>query len=223
MGLTQQQRATLDSLAFQQDCAMRTLLAPHDSALDAIRTRFQAQRDSVFTQGPTGTNGSTPQGHPGAARSGTGEGAEENMLRKLIVLLAAPAILGAQQATTDPTLRPISMAEAVRLAKENNVSNITAANSVRSANNSVRAARAAMYPDADGQRRAEQERRRAHQTRRTRSSTSSRCGQYNTGLSIANHAVRRRQDVRGRPDAAGQRRRRRGGAGQHRIQRRPLR
>ena len=75
------------------------------------------------------------------------------MHRKLIVLLAAPAILGAQQqmpqaqqATTDSTLRPITMADAVRLAKENNVSNITAYNAVRSANNSVRSARAAMFP-----------------------------------------------------------------------------
>ena len=68
------------------------------------------------------------------------------MQLKLIALLAAPAILGAQQPTTDSTLRPITMADAVRLAKENNVSNITAYNSVRSANNSVRAVRAAMYP-----------------------------------------------------------------------------
>src|SRR5690242_8775380 len=75
------------------------------------------------------------------------------MHRKLIVLLAAPAILGAQQqmtqaqqAPTDSTLHPITMADAVRLAKENNVSNITAYNSVRSANNSVRSARAAMFP-----------------------------------------------------------------------------
>jgi Spy/CpxP family protein refolding chaperone len=50
LGLTQQQRATLDSLAFKQDCAMRQTLAPHDSALKAIRARFQAQRDSVLTK-----------------------------------------------------------------------------------------------------------------------------------------------------------------------------
>ena len=72
------------------------------------------------------------------------------MQLKLIALLAAPAVLGAQQAasptSTDSTLRPISMSDAVRLAKENNVSNITAYNSVRSASNSVRAVRAAMYP-----------------------------------------------------------------------------
>lgn len=69
------------------------------------------------------------------------------MFRKLIPLLAAPAWLGAQQPVTDTAFHPISMAEAVRLAKENNVSNITSANSVRSANNNVRSARAAMYPD----------------------------------------------------------------------------
>ena len=50
MGLNPQQRMTLDSLAFQQDCAMRQVLAPHDSALKAIRTRFQAQRDSALTK-----------------------------------------------------------------------------------------------------------------------------------------------------------------------------
>lgn len=68
------------------------------------------------------------------------------MFRKLIPLLAAPVWIGAQQPATDTTFHPITMAEAVRLAKENNVSNITSANSVRSANNSVRSARAAMYP-----------------------------------------------------------------------------
>jgi outer membrane protein len=67
------------------------------------------------------------------------------MFRKLIVLLAAPVVVGAQQ-MTDTTLRPISITEAVRLARENNVSNITASNGVRSATNSVRAARAALYP-----------------------------------------------------------------------------
>jgi hypothetical protein len=50
IGLTETQRATLDSLAFQQECAMKTVLAPHDSALKTIRTRFRTQRDSVFTK-----------------------------------------------------------------------------------------------------------------------------------------------------------------------------
>ncbi|HXT18049.1 MAG TPA: TolC family protein [Gemmatimonadaceae bacterium] len=69
------------------------------------------------------------------------------MRRKLIVvsLLAAPMMLGAQQ-MTDTTFHTISLADALRLATENNVSNITAANSVRLANNSVRSARAEWYP-----------------------------------------------------------------------------
>jgi len=50
MGLSQQQRGTLDSLAFQQDCAIRTLLAPQKTMLDSIKASFQAQRDSVFTK-----------------------------------------------------------------------------------------------------------------------------------------------------------------------------
>ena len=50
LGLNPQQRTTMDSLAFQQDCAVRQILAPHDSILKAIRTRFQAQRDSVLTK-----------------------------------------------------------------------------------------------------------------------------------------------------------------------------
>lgn len=49
LGLSQQQRAALDSLAFQQDCAMRAILAPHDSALKSIRARFRAEQDSVLT------------------------------------------------------------------------------------------------------------------------------------------------------------------------------
>jgi hypothetical protein len=50
LGLTPQQRTAMDSLAFQQDCAVRQVLSPHDSVLKAIRTRFQAQRDSVLTK-----------------------------------------------------------------------------------------------------------------------------------------------------------------------------
>jgi outer membrane protein len=74
------------------------------------------------------------------------------MHSKLIVLLAAPAILGAQQTpqaqqtSTDSTLRPVTLPDAIRLAKENNVSNITAYNAVRTANNGVRGARGAMMP-----------------------------------------------------------------------------
>lgn len=50
LGLSSQQRNTLDSLAFQQDCTIRSLLTPQKSALDSIRNRFQRQRDSVFTK-----------------------------------------------------------------------------------------------------------------------------------------------------------------------------
>ncbi|HEV8496508.1 MAG TPA: TolC family protein [Gemmatimonadaceae bacterium] len=67
------------------------------------------------------------------------------MFRKLILLLAAPVVVGAQQ-MTDTTFHPITITDAVRLARENNVANITAANTVRSANYSVRSARAAMFP-----------------------------------------------------------------------------
>lgn len=50
LGLSAQQRSTLDSLAFQQDCTIRALLVPQKSALDSIKARFKRQRDSVFTK-----------------------------------------------------------------------------------------------------------------------------------------------------------------------------
>ena len=50
LGLSPTQRNTLDSLAFQRDCAIRTLLSPQKGALDSIKARFQAERDSVFTK-----------------------------------------------------------------------------------------------------------------------------------------------------------------------------
>ncbi len=50
IGVTQQQRNTLDSLAFAQECAMRTVLAPHDSVLKSIQRRFRRERDSVLTK-----------------------------------------------------------------------------------------------------------------------------------------------------------------------------
>jgi hypothetical protein len=50
MGLTAAQRNTLDSLAFQQDCTIRALLAPQKPTLDSIKARFRRQRDSVFTK-----------------------------------------------------------------------------------------------------------------------------------------------------------------------------
>ena len=50
LGLSPQQRAILDSLAFARECETRVVLAPVDSAMKAIRTRFMAQRDSVLTK-----------------------------------------------------------------------------------------------------------------------------------------------------------------------------
>ena len=50
LGLSPQQRSSLDSLAFVQDCAFRTIVAPHDSAIKAMNAKFRAQRDSVFTK-----------------------------------------------------------------------------------------------------------------------------------------------------------------------------
>jgi len=50
LGLAQQQRTTLDSLAFQQDCAIKAVLAPHDSVLKALRSSFRAQMRQVFTK-----------------------------------------------------------------------------------------------------------------------------------------------------------------------------
>jgi Spy/CpxP family protein refolding chaperone len=49
LGLTAQQRTTLDSLAFQQDCAIRTALLPQKPVLDSIKKTFKAQMHSVFT------------------------------------------------------------------------------------------------------------------------------------------------------------------------------
>jgi len=50
LGLSDQQRKALDSLVFARDCEARAMLAPHDSAMKAIRMRFSAQRDSIFTK-----------------------------------------------------------------------------------------------------------------------------------------------------------------------------
>ncbi|MEP6492682.1 MAG: hypothetical protein ABJF01_08395 [bacterium] len=50
LGLTAQQRATLDSLAFQQSCTVNAIIAPHDSVLKSVRARFRAQSNSVFTK-----------------------------------------------------------------------------------------------------------------------------------------------------------------------------
>lgn len=66
------------------------------------------------------------------------------MFTKLAILLAAPVVLAAQQ--TSETYRPISLQEAIRLVRENNVAAITSANTIRTASNSVRAARAQLFP-----------------------------------------------------------------------------
>jgi outer membrane protein len=72
----------------------------------------------------------------------------------IVLLLAAPFVLGAQQpsaippvqAMHDTTFHAIPLAQAVRLARENNVQNIEASNTVRTANNGVRSARAQILP-----------------------------------------------------------------------------
>lgn len=68
------------------------------------------------------------------------------MFTKLALLLAAPAVMVAQQASTDG-YRPISLAEAIKLAQENNVQAVTTSNAIRTANNNVRAARANYLPN----------------------------------------------------------------------------
>lgn len=50
LGLSPQQRNTLDSLAFQQDCAIKSVLAPEQPRLDSIRATFRAQWRQVFSK-----------------------------------------------------------------------------------------------------------------------------------------------------------------------------
>ena len=78
------------------------------------------------------------------------------MFTKLISLLAAPMVLGAQQLqqpaapapiVIDTAYHQVSLIDALRLAHENNVSNITAANAIRSQTNTVRSAKAQLYPN----------------------------------------------------------------------------
>jgi outer membrane protein len=78
------------------------------------------------------------------------------MFRNLIPLLIAPLVLAAQQPQTpvqpaiaDGTFRPISLSDALRLARENNFQAITASNQTRSSTNTVRAARAAVLPNVN--------------------------------------------------------------------------
>jgi Spy/CpxP family protein refolding chaperone len=49
MGLSEKQRNALDSLAFQQDCAIRMALLPQKPVLDSIKKTFKAQTHNVFT------------------------------------------------------------------------------------------------------------------------------------------------------------------------------
>ena len=50
LGLSPTQRNSLDSLAFERDCAIRALLTPQKNSLDSLKARFQAERDSVLTK-----------------------------------------------------------------------------------------------------------------------------------------------------------------------------
>lgn len=50
LGLTAQQRTTLDSLSFQQECAVKAVLAPHDSTLKAMRAAFNVHWRQIFTK-----------------------------------------------------------------------------------------------------------------------------------------------------------------------------
>ncbi len=69
------------------------------------------------------------------------------MFRKLIPLIAAPALLAAQQmpaasVISDTAFHPISLAQALKLAHDNNVQNITSNNTIRIGEQLVRAVRA---------------------------------------------------------------------------------
>ncbi|HXD50004.1 MAG TPA: TolC family protein [Gemmatimonadaceae bacterium] len=77
------------------------------------------------------------------------------MFRKLILLVAAPALLAAQQMPSasspgDSAFHPISLAEAVKLAQENNVSAVIAENSIRTATTNVRTAFGQFLPSLTG-------------------------------------------------------------------------
>ena len=68
------------------------------------------------------------------------------MLRSAIVLLALPAALAAQAATDSLAARPIALREAVALAEQNGLAAIQARGQIRTAESSVRTARAALLP-----------------------------------------------------------------------------
>jgi Spy/CpxP family protein refolding chaperone len=49
LGVSEAQRAKLDSIAFAQDCAIKAALKPQKSVVDSIRDQFRAQSRQVFT------------------------------------------------------------------------------------------------------------------------------------------------------------------------------
>jgi hypothetical protein len=49
LGLNETQRSAMDSLAFMQDCSIRSLLTPQKSMLDSIRAGFKSQMRAMLT------------------------------------------------------------------------------------------------------------------------------------------------------------------------------
>src|SRR5581483_11269250 len=49
LGLDEKQRTAMDSLAYLQDCSIRSLLTPQKAALDSIRAGFKAQMRALMT------------------------------------------------------------------------------------------------------------------------------------------------------------------------------
>jgi outer membrane protein TolC len=97
------------------------------------------------------------------------------MFGKLIPLLVAPALVLAQVPAATPgdtMFHPISLQDAVRLARDNNVAGVTSANAIRTAQNTVRTARAGYYPTLNAT---------AGQSR----STGDRVGPQNTVIPVA--------------------------------------
>ena len=68
------------------------------------------------------------------------------ILRSAIVLLALPAALAAQAATDSLAARPIALRDAVALAEQNGLAAIQARGQIRTAESSVRTAKAALLP-----------------------------------------------------------------------------
>jgi outer membrane protein len=73
------------------------------------------------------------------------------MFRKLIALMAVPVVLGAQApAPRDTAFHTITLADAVKLATQNNVTNITAANKIRTDNANTRSTFGRFLPSLTG-------------------------------------------------------------------------